>query len=196
MSIIEIVAEIDAALFCLRQARDLLRGPERADARPVAGRKSAKVRVAKRSSTADIAAQIRQIPQQRETTERRAASEVSSSDSVVPLGDSPSDERTVIQATPIKQDTSIEAEAQLPVGPKRAQRADHRRGGRLRAASVTKTARLASPLESRGHLRVVVVSAEAAKKTRDKVTPVVMKHTLTPASPESSRRAFEALFRP
>jgi len=194
MSIAEITTEIDAYLFRLGQARDLLRDSETAAACPVAAPKRAKVRGAKRPSAADSAARIQQLQQQHKSEKQKAVPCWGTIDSVVTLEDSVPNNKAVIQAMPIKVKSSIKTDDQFPVGLNRTQNSAHRRRRPLQPAATANPPRSASPLESHAPFRVVVVSPEAAQKARDKAEPVVMRSFSMPASPESSRRAFEALF--
>jgi hypothetical protein len=195
MSIAKIISEIDAYLLCLRQARDLLAGPNGVAGRPNAAHKQARAEVTKKTSTSAKAARLRKVQLRRESVQLKADAESKAVDLVVTRLDSALHKTGVIEMMPVRSGASVPQDVQLPVRRDRSQDAGLQRREQQKQAAAVESAKPARMLAGSAHLRVVVVSAEEAQKARKQTEYSAARHYRTPATPQSGRLAFEALFK-
>jgi hypothetical protein len=113
---------------------------------------------------------------------------------VTPIDSAP-DKAGAIQIVPVRSEASVPQEVQLPVRRERSQDAGRERREQQKQAAAVESAKSAKPLAGPTPLRVVVVSAEEAQKARRPAEYPVAVHFRTPATPQSGRLAFEALFK-
>jgi hypothetical protein len=195
MSNAEIVAEIDAYLLCLRQARDLLQGSNRVATRTVAGPKQAVAQVAGRTSASRATSRNLKVLRQRNSAPRKPRVGNKPIDLFTAPSTLASLASSAISGTPLQSETSEQKVAQLPAVENRAQYSLRLHPKRRKSAAIKETPMPASPLKSIAPFRVVVVSAEEVQKARRQAESAAVEHHRAPTTLRTGRLAFEALFK-
>jgi hypothetical protein len=195
MSVAEIIAEIDAYLRCLRQARDLLAGCSEVAGPRDASRRQMSIEVTQKSSVCSARVRIPKIKTRQRAAQRKTKSESKAVDLLVAP-----DSMTAVQATQFQPHATSQ---QSPPGEKtpffagenRAQDAKRQRSGWRKQTTASESAKPANALAGAVPLRVVVVSAEEARKARERAVPSAVRRQSVSGAGLSGRMAFEALFK-
>jgi hypothetical protein len=188
MPIYRIVAEIDAYLFRLRQARELLAGSEKVARQRHASRKQAATRVTEAISAPSLVVRILQV-KLRQKVEQQTMNAANKAVDLVVVPD------TIAAA----QDVSFQPEAASLLSPidkdmgrsagwTRTEYAGRQQSSRQEQAKPTNTISGSAPS------RVVVVSAEEVRKAREQAAHPIVKRPRVSAAGLTGRKAFEALF--
>jgi hypothetical protein len=194
MSISRIVTEIDAYLFRLRQARELLAGSEKAARQRHAPRKRVATRVTEAISAPSPVVRIQPI----RVRQKAAQQTMNAANKAVDLVVMP-------DATTAAQDVSFQPEAesllppiekdmQFAAGRTRTENAERQQSGRQERATALEQAKPMNAISGSPSSRVVVVSAEEVRKAREQAAHFAVKRPRVSVAGLTGRKAFEALF--
>jgi hypothetical protein len=194
MSTAEIITEIDAYLLCLRQARGLLAGPEGIARRRHPLRKRAVAKATEATLAPPPVARIRQV-KARQKAVQQTTNAVNKAIDLVAVPDtmtagqiaSPQPEAAVPQSP-------IEKDARLSAGRNRTQNAGRQQSGGQEQATTSEQAKSVNAISGSAPFRVVVVSAEEARKAREQAAYSIVKRPRASVAGLTGRKAFEALF--
>ncbi len=205
MPIAEIISEIDAYLLCLRHARDLLSAPMTRVRRTKAPRGKKKVNVTKTAPAVSSRPRIPEKKSRSNSLVRRGKKVEEHVDFVPQLLSSVSHqvaepEQPPIMAVALEVPPVIETEVftsiqeRLPIQSRPHQSTPRRAAPRTFAPKLENlkpTTALTGSMSS----RIVVVSAEDAKRERERAAQPEVRPRRMPSSGLTGRLAFEALFK-
>lgn len=213
MSIAEIINEIDAYLFSLRHARNLLSAPIMELPRKKAPRRKRKVKMGKTAAaaTSKPRAQTTTSRSGGQASERKTLKERPRVDSAPRVRSSVPRQTAKIEK--LEQRPQIEAIKPTPpsaIAPQEASRTEipsspnhvrvprpvHRSAAKPRVRPKVEVAKPAIALAGSMNSKIVVVSAEQARQERNRaVAPPEVRRPRLPSTGLSGKLAFEALFK-